>query len=697
MSRVKWFSAVRAYGLFLVLGYHLFYDRIPGGFLGVDIFFTFSGFLITSIILEEVRKNGDFALFRFYKRRVRRILVPLFLALTFTLPFALLISSDFTVGISRQLASALSFTSNWYNIVIGSSYEAQLLPPLYIHTWSLALEMQFYLAWGLICAGIMMLSKVMYKENPAKRYVFAKIIIAVLSGLIAVGSFIYMELSYWADIDLNTLYFSTFSRFFPFFIGALAAAIWGMEAKQDEILKQRVFSKHPKAMTAFFIIITLLAAAVILFDFSQHKFTDEFIFHYGFLFTSLLTVVLIYGTHGLDILTPPSVKEPRLLKAAADISYDMYLFHWPLYVIFSALILHNTAASLVTLAVSVLFSALMVYGAERVLIPSRHDTVKHPKAARAVICVSVAAAVIAGGVVVYRAPVITSIEADFASGHIVQDTNSILSVKRGIDALNLSPVAYAAVNTPLSANLLPESEKVTAPEPPVEQEPPPAAAASAEPGAAPAEPAVGAPHTEPTAGASHTEPAAGASHTEPPPAPVPDASMAGSITGGVTVIGDSVPLGAQTAMINTIPDCYVDAVVSRPVKAGVGIMTDLQNNGELREHVVIALGTNGTNSYAKLLTEIIDALNPGHRLIFVTPFDGRSNENAIVTNSTAEWMRELPGQYNFITVADWNALISTQVNLLAGDKVHMGGQTSMKLYADMVAEAVYRASQGPAK
>jgi len=165
----------------------------------------------------------------------------------------------------------------------------------------------------------------------------------------------------------------------------------------------------------------------------------------------------------------------------------------------------------------------------------------------------------------------------------------------------------------------------------------------------------------------------------------------------VTVVGDSVPLGAQPAMMNTIPDCYVDAEESRSVLDGLGVIKDLQSKGELREYLVVALGTNGTDNYQKLLTEIIDGLGSGHRLIFVTPFDGRSNNNAVITNETAEWMRDLPSRYDFITIADWNAAISAQVGLLAGDKVHMGGKDSKQLYANTVADAVLAASQKPAK
>ena len=166
---------------------------------------------------------------------------------------------------------------------------------------------------------------------------------------------------------------------------------------------------------------------------------------------------------------------------------------------------------------------------------------------------------------------------------------------------------------------------------------------------------------------------------------------------GVTVIGCSVSLGAKNTLLNTIPECYVDAKVSRPVKDGAAVFQDLQNKGELREYIVIALGTNGNYDDKKWLTKIIDDLNPGHKLIFVTPFDGRSNENSKITKETADWLRELPSQYDFITVADWAASVSSHTDILAYDKVHMGGQDSINLYVDLIVKALDKASQNPAK
>ena len=754
MNRIKWFDSVRAFGLLLVLGYHLFYIQLPGGFLGVDVFFTFSGFLITALIMEEVRKEGGFSLIKFYKRRAQRILIPLFLSIVFTLPFALLVSPDFTVGISKQAASALSFTSNWYNISIGSSYEAQLLPQLYIHTWSLSILMQFYIAWGAICALFVALLKSVLKKNRAKTQKFFKVLVIAISAAISVCSYIYMTYLYNMKSDLNAIYFNTFARMFPFFIGSVAAAVWGMHQKQDKNLKKRIFSKYPKQITAALISIILICVAVIILIFSQHEFNDVFIYRYGFLFTSLLTVVLIYSTHGLHILTPYKKEEPRALKTVGEISYDMYLYHWPFHIIFSALMMNHIAASLTTLAVTIGVSALMVYVVEKIVIQLNSvDAIKSKRVAAVVISAFFIVAVAAGGIVIAKAPAITSIESDFATSYIVGDVQDIISLGSGITAVKEAPVRYMHDSAPPQLNLLPAPTQLSAPPdpsgqqspepeaspsslppspslsdpPPTPQQPPspepsttpspapsdePPPSASPSPSDEPLNSASPSPFDEPSSELSPQPspelPASPSDEPTPEPSPPPSPSPADEIppdsgerppgvAEGVTIIGDSVPLGARSTMMNRISNCHVDAEVNRTVGQGRTLLTDLQSRYELREYVVIALGTNANYDYAEQFTQLIDALNPGYRLIIVTPFDGRSNTNGKLTMETSEWMRGLPSRYDFITIADWNYTISSQVGLLAGDKVHMGGLPSMELFSDVVSAAIIAASQIPPK
>ena len=705
MNRIKWFDSVRVFGFLLVLIYHLFYYWLPGGFFGVDIFFTFSGFLITSMILGEVSKRRKFNLFGFLKRRMQRIVVPLFFAVIFTLPFMLLISPDFTVNIAKQVASSLSLSSNWYNIIIGSSYEAQMLPQMYVHTWALAVIVQFYLAWGVICALVVVLFRAVTGNGNTKLFGMVKTTLLALSGALAVCSFIYLIHSYNAGRDLNFIYFNTFSRIFPFFIGSIAAAIWGINAKQDKKLKKRFFSKRRKLKAFSLIATALLAAAVVVAMSARLTFDDPFTYRYGFLAVSLLTIVLIYCMHGLHLLTPQSVKEPKALNIASELSYDIYLYHWPINVIVSALMINDLYASVLTIILTLFISAIMVYGVQRVLMPQGNG-IKHKYRKAAVIAISipVVAAIAAGGVVVARAPAITSIESDFASGFIIQDTRWLLSLSEGIEDMNTAPVIYAGAASRIQPNLLPlSSERPTAaqiPETPDE----PGSAIGNEPEASPSP----SPEPLPTPTPERPQAAPPVYTTAPSPelsselsselANNPDSSqLPANIPAGVSIIGDSVSLGAQAALLNTIPNCVVDSAVSRPLRAGEGIISTMQSRGQLREYVVIALGTNGTNNYAALITNMIEIIEPGHRIIFVAPYDGNTNNNARAVENTVVWMRDLPSQYSYVTIADWNALISTQRELLAGDRVHMGGNDSRALYADLIVEAIGVASRKPAK
>ncbi|MDU5408342.1 MAG: acyltransferase, partial [Streptococcus agalactiae] len=146
--RIKWFSLVRITGLLLVLLYHFFKNSFPGGFVGVDIFFTFSGFLITALLIDEFSKTKKIDFVSFCRRRFYRIFPPLVLMVLVTIPFVFLVKSDFRASIGSQIMTALGFTSNFYEILTGGNYESQFIPHLFVHTWSLSIEVHFYVLWG---------------------------------------------------------------------------------------------------------------------------------------------------------------------------------------------------------------------------------------------------------------------------------------------------------------------------------------------------------------------------------------------------------------------------------------------------------------------------------------------------------------------------------------------------------------------
>ena len=144
-------DAVRAIAVAAVLLFHLPGRPLVGGFLGVDVFFVLSGFLITSLLLLEVSSSGGIAFGKFYLRRARRLLPALFFMLAGTGVLVLLFARDAAAQFRTDVLAAITYTSNWWYIVDERSYfEAAGRPPLLQHLWSLGVEEQFYLVWPIV-------------------------------------------------------------------------------------------------------------------------------------------------------------------------------------------------------------------------------------------------------------------------------------------------------------------------------------------------------------------------------------------------------------------------------------------------------------------------------------------------------------------------------------------------------------------
>ena len=145
LPHLRGLDGVRALAVVAVLLYHLGVPWARGGFLGVDVFFVLSGFLVATLVLEEVETTGRFRTGRFLARRVRR-LVPALLVLLAAVAGAGLVARDALASLRGDLVAALTYTSNWWQVVADRSYFALTgRPPLLQHLWSLAVEAQFYL------------------------------------------------------------------------------------------------------------------------------------------------------------------------------------------------------------------------------------------------------------------------------------------------------------------------------------------------------------------------------------------------------------------------------------------------------------------------------------------------------------------------------------------------------------------------
>ena len=343
--RIKWFSLIRITGLLLVLLYHFFQTVFPGGFFGVDVFFTFSGFLITSLLLEEFGQKGQIDLLGFFRRRFYRIFPPVVLMILVTMPFTFLVRQDYVAGIGSQIAGVLGFMTNFYEILTGGSYESQFIPHLFVHNWSLAVEVHYYILWGL---AVWFLSKRAKSSGQLRGTVF------LLSSAAFIISFLSMFIGSFIVSSYSTVYFSSFTHVYPFFLGSVLATLVGV--RQTTTLVKRLNNTWDLKQT---LLVFGAGLGVLLLLTFFVKFTYLFAYLIGFLLASLAALAMILATRVLHEKTP-NIEEPRVISFLADTSYAVYLFHWPFYIIFSQL-MSNLPAVILTTVFSYLFATLSFY------------------------------------------------------------------------------------------------------------------------------------------------------------------------------------------------------------------------------------------------------------------------------------------------------------------------------------------------
>ena len=343
--RIKWFSLIRITGLLLVLLYHFFQTIFPGGFFGVDVFFTFSGFLITSLLLEEFGQKGKIDILGFFRRRFYRIFPPVVLMILVVMPFTFLVRQDYVAGIGGQIAGVLGFMTNFYEMLTGGSYESQFIPHLFVHNWSLAVEVHYYVLWGL---AVWLMSKQAKTGGQLRGMVF------LLSSITFVVSFLSMFIGSFIVSSYSTLYFSSLTHVYPFFLGSVLATLIGVRHTTPLLkrLNQTLDLKQTLLVFSAGLGVLLLLTFFV-------KFNYLFAYLLGFLLASIAALLMIVAARLLHEKTP-TIEEPKVISFLADTSYAVYLFHWPFYIIFSQL-MSNLPAVILTTIFSYLFASLSFY------------------------------------------------------------------------------------------------------------------------------------------------------------------------------------------------------------------------------------------------------------------------------------------------------------------------------------------------
>ncbi|MGT2784952.1 acyltransferase family protein [Streptococcus merionis] len=598
--RIKWFSLVRILGMSMVLLYHFLPSVFGGGFFGVDIFLVFSGFLTTAIFLDEFGKTDAIDLVGFYRRRLYRILPPVLLMIGVVLPLTLLIRSDFRAGIGSQIAAAIGFITNYFEIAQGGSYENQFVPHLFVHTWTLGIEVQLYLLWGALTWG---LSRVAKSKEQFRAYLFG---LSSLFFLVMFGRFIWS--SFNAD-NLSAIYYATGKHGFTFFIGAILATLSGIG--QTTAAFKQLSQKLDTKKVFGGILLALLVLGILTLVLT---FENLWTYWIGFILASLAAVALILAFRVLHEKTP-NIAEPGVLIFLANISYGVYLFHWPFFIIFSEMTNKGVAIGL-TLLLSVAFASLSFY----ILEP----------------------------LVMGRAVKFAGVELDLTSA------KKPLAIVAGVFALfalglSLFSPRIGALEKDLMIQGLEQADTKMA-------------------------------------------------QTRQ----IVDGRIASDygVYEGTLVIGDSVALRASDGLTDAIDGVVVEGEVSRTLEGAYAFLQESIKNRTLPRDVVIAAGTNTIANYEEVLDNIIKAVPQGHRLILVTPYDGRVAGNpASLANLTRDYELKLAEKYDWVTVADWYkvAINSPQIWHFT-DYVHFGNDSDsiregQEIYAKTVTDALAKASK----
>jgi peptidoglycan/LPS O-acetylase OafA/YrhL len=339
--------------------YHLGFSWIPGGFLGVDLFFVISGYVITRLLLDSIEQSGGLDLRGFYLARARRLL-PALLFTVVTTTIAIGIWAPDTIRrFLTDIPFALTGTMNWWLVAREQDYfESIGRPPLLQHTWSLAVEAQFYLLWPLILYFIL-------KRLGKNRIPFAALLIAAASGIALL--IVSLSLDASNSSDVSHIYFGTDTHSIGLFLGAALAVSWIPQNFTTTLTKQAQNFIDGVGVFGF---IGILATFLFINE------SDPTLYKIAFPLAAIFGAAIIMSVVHPASRFAPILENPVLLWIGQR-SYAIYLWHWIIFQVTRPTVdLAGQTWALYSLRILIVF-ALADISLRYVEIPIRRGALKY--------------------------------------------------------------------------------------------------------------------------------------------------------------------------------------------------------------------------------------------------------------------------------------------------------------------------------
>ncbi len=593
LARLPGLDGLRGVAVLAVIGYHLNLGQfLPAGFLGVDIFFTVSGFIITALLLQEHAHTGRINFAAFYLRRARRLFPAALVMMLLLVPLTPLLQPAALPRLREDLPAAFLYVSNWWQIVAQQSYfEAIEQPRLLQHLWSLAVEEQYYLLWPL--AALWLLRRA------------SRTGLGMAAGLIALVSTAWMAWLYATHIDggdPSRVYLGTDTHLMGLLTGSALAAWWNpwkirlASPASDEVLNL--------AGTA--------ALAALIWGMAETHEGMPGLYQGGFLLAAVLTCLVIGAATREGTWVAWMLSTRPLLWLGAR-SYSLYLWHWPVVVWLrpssQADTLELTWVNAARLAITLLCAEASYRWVE-----TRWTQGFKAKLWPRSTAITVSALVLVNA--------------------------GVLGFMPGMPPTTHDTATTSATGPETGPNSLPTA-KAHKP----------------------------APHPEPTKSAAASPVLV--------PVPVTSPNVNAARYQKVTLVGDSVLLGASPYLLRRLPSASVEAKVGRQGSDGLKVVQSLRETAQLGDAAVIHLGTNGYLA-EKQFRALLEQLTDRKSVVVVNVFGARR-----WTRPNNDMIARVSQGFGNVQLVDWHAIGQANPDYFVQDGIHLSGSGIHAYYSQI--------------